>query len=331
MQAQLDEESVERILGLVEVANRRELARRRRRFRRRMFVVLAAVVALCAAAAVWFAFDSGGKQASKSSPGTSTAADHSQTPRTIPNFVWVPAKRAAHYRIEFLRRHPRRLRGEDDGSETPRGGRATPAGPLSLAGLGARQVGCARREPARRRVRDHPLIRKPARAVQERAGRPSSAATREAGPGCRTPFPRPQRGAGWDAMRHPREPCLVVRILTLGTSCLSTGRTCAESLDLVINLGDGLQSSFIDVSLTRSDRTKRRRLLSTGPGRRIAQAAHVSRADLHDRIGLAEASPRAAGALLPRAPLMVAPTPRKDKTARETLASDFLLARDRYG
>ena len=116
---QVDEESVERILGLVERANIRAIARRRRRFRRRVYVLLTAVLALCAAAAVRFSFAAGGTQTSKA-PHTSTdsasrAADHSKAPAThvaheskasgaesIPDFVWVPAKGAVHYRVEFL-------------------------------------------------------------------------------------------------------------------------------------------------------------------------------------------------------------------------------------
>ena len=96
---------VEQILELAHSANFRAIARRRRRFLRRMLVPLIVVLAAAAAVAiVRVAFHGKDKQASVA-PGTSTVSVSPKTPatRAIPDFVWVPVKRAAHYLVEFRR------------------------------------------------------------------------------------------------------------------------------------------------------------------------------------------------------------------------------------
>jgi hypothetical protein len=101
-----DDPGVQEILRLAEAANARGIARRRRRFRRRVFLILAVILALCAAAAFRIGFQAHGKQSSKS-PATSTSIGSAVLPasatRSIPDFVWPAAKRADHYRVQFLR------------------------------------------------------------------------------------------------------------------------------------------------------------------------------------------------------------------------------------
>ena len=102
---QLGDPGVEEILRLVEAANARGIARRRRRLRRRLFVLLAAILAVCAVAAFRVSFGAGDKQESKE-PGPSTvsgsATANVPAARSIPDFVWVAAKGAVRYRIEFV-------------------------------------------------------------------------------------------------------------------------------------------------------------------------------------------------------------------------------------
>ncbi len=101
---------VEQILELTHSANLRAIARRRRRFRRRMLLLLVVVLAAGAAfAIVRVGFNGDDKQAAVA-PGTisvsvSTVAEQPNAPatRAIPDFVWVPVKGAAHYRVEFRR------------------------------------------------------------------------------------------------------------------------------------------------------------------------------------------------------------------------------------
>lgn len=103
---QVDDPGVQEILRLAEAANARGIARRRRRFRRRVFLILAALLALCAAAAFRVGFQDRGNQSSKR-PATSTSIGSAVLPasatRSIPDFVWPAAKRADHYRVQFLR------------------------------------------------------------------------------------------------------------------------------------------------------------------------------------------------------------------------------------
>jgi hypothetical protein len=103
---QFDDPGVQEILRLAEAANVRGLARRRRRFRRRAFLILAVILAVCAAAAFRVGFQAHGKQSS-TSPATSTSIGSAVLPasatRSIPDFVWPAAKRADHYRVQFLR------------------------------------------------------------------------------------------------------------------------------------------------------------------------------------------------------------------------------------
>ena len=82
---QFDDPGVKEILRLAEAANARGIARRRRRFRVRGFALLSAVLALCSVAAFRVGLEAREKQA-----------------HSIPDFVWPAAKRADHYRIEFL-------------------------------------------------------------------------------------------------------------------------------------------------------------------------------------------------------------------------------------
>ena len=82
---QFDDPGVKEILRLAEAANARGIARRRRRRRVRGFALLSAVLALCSVAAFRVGFEARDKQT-----------------HSIPDFVWPAAKRADHYRIEFL-------------------------------------------------------------------------------------------------------------------------------------------------------------------------------------------------------------------------------------
>ena len=195
---QVDDPGVQEILRLAEAANARGIARRRRRFRRRVFLILAAVLALCAAAAFRVGFEDRGNQSSKrpddvdehrfgGSTGVGDALDSGlrlaggQARRPLPRPV--PA------------RHPCRSHGPDERSPAPRDGRETPAGQLSLARLGARQVRCPCGKCDRRRRRHDPLTTSGSLYIAEKwAGRPSSAATREAGPRCRAAFPPAAKG-----------------------------------------------------------------------------------------------------------------------------------------
>jgi hypothetical protein len=102
---QIDDPGVQEILRLAEAANARGVARRRRRFRRRAFALLTAVLVVCAAAAFWFGFGTGDSETAKgSSTPTSIGSAIVPAPAThsIPDFVWPAAKRADHYRVEFL-------------------------------------------------------------------------------------------------------------------------------------------------------------------------------------------------------------------------------------
>ncbi len=94
---QLDDAGVEEILRLVEAANIRGIARRRRRFRWRLFVLLTAVLVLGAVVAYRVGFWPGDEQTSKVSSSAGAPAT-----RSIPDFVWVAAEGASHYRVEFL-------------------------------------------------------------------------------------------------------------------------------------------------------------------------------------------------------------------------------------
>ena len=69
-------------------------------------MVLAVVLVLCAVAAYRVAFGAGSRQASTrpgGAPSSAPAVGTSAATRSIPDFVWVAAKGAVHYRVEFLR------------------------------------------------------------------------------------------------------------------------------------------------------------------------------------------------------------------------------------
>jgi hypothetical protein len=82
---QFGDPGVQEILRLAAAVNARAIVRRRRRFRRRAFALLSAVLALCSVAAFRVGFEAGDRQT-----------------HSTPDFVWPAAKRADHYRIEFL-------------------------------------------------------------------------------------------------------------------------------------------------------------------------------------------------------------------------------------
>jgi hypothetical protein len=101
---QFDDAGVEEILRLAQAANLRSVARRRRRFRRRaLAVVLAAVVVLGGVAACRFGLQGNSHTSKRPAPSIgAAAAGPAPAAHSIPDFVWPAAKRAAHYRIEFL-------------------------------------------------------------------------------------------------------------------------------------------------------------------------------------------------------------------------------------
>jgi hypothetical protein len=109
-EAQSEEhEGVEMTSRFVEAANVRGPVGQGRRLRRPVFALLAAISILCAVAAVRIGFGAGDKRGSAGT-GTSTIGDSAvldrsnvSAKRSIPDFVWVPAKRAVGYRVEFLR------------------------------------------------------------------------------------------------------------------------------------------------------------------------------------------------------------------------------------
>ena len=95
---QSGEPGVEELLRLAQAANRRGIARRRRRFRRRaLALILVAAFVVGVVAVVRFGFGAADDQKPKPTVPGAVATG------SIPEFVWVAAKGAKRYQIEFVR------------------------------------------------------------------------------------------------------------------------------------------------------------------------------------------------------------------------------------
>ena len=97
-------EEVEYALAASAHTRRVQAAARRRRRRHALLTGIAIVLAAVGLAVIGIALFGGGSETSSTAPPPTTATQPTTAPaHAIPDFVWVPVKRAARYRIEFTR------------------------------------------------------------------------------------------------------------------------------------------------------------------------------------------------------------------------------------